>query len=239
MNRKVALSIILLGTISSVAHAADSTLQAVKARGHLVCGTSTGFPGFSSPNDNNEWQGIDVDFCKAVAAAVFGDASKVKYTHLTTKERFTALQSGEIDLLSRNATKTMGRDTGLGINFAGVMYYDGQSFMVRKNAGVKDLKDLNGATICVQTGTTSELNVTDYFKVHGLKLDTKSFEQSSQVVATYDNGRCDSFTGDISTLTAYRITLKKPQDHVILPMVISNILVRACDCCGGQLWRNL
>ncbi len=198
-----------------------ATLDDIKKAGVLKCGVSQGLPGFSNPDDKGSWAGIDVDYCKALAAAVLGDASKVKYVPLSAKVRFTALQSGEVDVLSRNTTWTFTRDTNLGINFVGVLYYDGQGFMVRKKLGVKSAKDLSGAAVCTNTGTTTELNVADYFKANGMKSKLVAFENANEVVAAYDSGRCDVYTTDRSGLAAQRTKLKDPNEHMVLPEIIS------------------
>ncbi len=200
---------------------AGSTMNSVKAKGFVQCGVSQGLPGFSNFDDRGNWSGIDVDVCEAVAAAVFGDAKKVKYTPLSAKERFTALQSGEVDLLSRNTTWTLTRDTALGLNFTGVNYYDGQGFMVPKNLGVKSARELSGAAVCTNTGTTTELNVADYFRANKMDYKVVAFEKADEVVAAYDAGRCDVYTTDQSGLYAQRIKLKNPDAHVVLPEIIS------------------
>ena len=187
----------------------------------LKCGVSQGLPGFSNPDDKGAWTGIDVDYCKALAAAILGDGSKVKYVALSAKVRFSALQSGEIDVLSRNTTWTFTRDTGLGLNFVGVLYYDGQGFMIRKKLGVKSAKQLSGASVCTNTGTTTELNVADYFRTNGLKLKIVAFEKADEVVAAYDAGRCDVYTTDRSGLAAQRTKMKNPGEHTVLPEIIS------------------
>ena len=170
-----------------------ATLDAVKSKGFVQCGVSQGLPGFSNSDDSGKWTGIDVDVCRAVAAAVFGDSSKVKFTPLSAKQRFTALASGEIDVLSRNTTWTMTRDTQLGLNFAGVNYYDGQGMMVPKSLGAKSAMELDGANICTNTGTTTELNITDFFRSNGMKFNLVAFEKADEVVAAYDAGRCDVY----------------------------------------------
>ena len=179
-----------------------ATLDAVKSKGFVQCGVSQGLPGFSNSDDSGKWTGIDVDVCRAVAAAVFGDSSKVKFTPLSAKQRFTALASGEIDVLSRNTTWTMTRDTQLGLNFAGVNYYDGQGMMVPKSLGAKSAMELDGANICTNTGTTTELNITDFFRSNGMKFNLVAFEKADEVVAAYDAGRCDVYTTDRSGLAA-------------------------------------
>ena len=203
------------------APAAAGVLDTVKARGVVNCGVSTGVAGFSLPDEKGDWTGIDTDFCRGVAAAVFGDASKVKFFKTTAKERFTVLQSGEIDVLARNSTWSLSRDTALGLTFTGVNFYDGQGFMVRKALNAKSAKDLNGASICVQQGTTTELNLADYFRANGLKFEPVVFEQIDDVTKAYEAGRCDALTNDASGLYTNRLKLGNPGEHVILPEVIS------------------
>ena len=201
---------------------AGPTLDAVKARGQLICGVNTGTAGFSAASSQGEWTGIDVDLCRAVAAALFGDAKKVKYVPLTAQQRFTALQSGEIDILSRNTTATLTRDTSLGINFAAINFYDGQGFMVPNKLGVKSAKELNGATVCVQPGTTTELNLADYFRAQKMEFKPVVIEKLEEVNNAYFSGRCDVYTTDASGLASIRATVApKPEDHTILPELIS------------------
>ena len=221
MAKRCAFSLALLTLLGSSVAVAGPTLDAVKQRGYLKCGVSQGLAGFSTPNQQGEWTGLDVDYCRALAAAVFGDAGKVRFTPLSAKERFTALQSGEVDILSRNTTWTASRDTELGFDFVGVSFYDGQGFMVRKDLGVKSARELDGATICANAGTTTELNIADYFRTHGMKYRPVVFEKSDETVAAYDAGRCDVYTTDRSGLYAQRVKLKNPDAHVILPEVIS------------------
>ncbi|MER2607164.1 MAG: amino acid ABC transporter substrate-binding protein [Siculibacillus sp.] len=223
---------------ASVTGASAGTLDDVKAKGFVQCGVNTGLPGFSVSDAKGEWKGLDADFCRAVAAAIFNDASKVKYTPLSAKERFTALQSGEIDLLSRNTTWTMSRDTKQG-KFAGVMYYDGQGFMVRKSLGITSAKQLGGATVCTQTGTTTELNLADYFRTNKLEYKLVSFEKETEVVKTYDNGGCDAITTDASGLYAERLQLVKPDDHVVLPEIISKEPLGPMVRQGDDAWFNV
>lgn len=206
-------------TIAGTANAA--ILDEVKAKGHLQCGVNTGLTGFSAPNDKGKWEGFDVDFCRAMSAGIFGDADKVKYTPLTSKERFTALQSGEIDVLARNTTWTFTRDVNLGLEFIGSNYYDGQGFMVRKDLGVKSAKELDGASVCIQTGTTTELNLADYFRSSSMTFKSVVFEKADEIRAAYDAGRCDVYTTDRSGLAAQRSLLKEPDAHVVLPEVVS------------------
>ena len=240
MKRKV-MSWILGAAVSAFAASAAmaGTLDDVKKNGVLKCGVSQGLIGFSNPDANNNWTGLDVDFCKAVAAAIFNDASKVKFVPLSAKERFTALQSGEVDLLSRNSTWTMSRDTSLGLKFAGVMYYDGQGFMVRKSMNIDSALKLDGATVCTNTGTTTELNLADYFKSHNMKYQVVAIEDDSQVRKAYDEGRCDIFTTDQSGLYAERLALSKPDDHVILPEIISKEPLGPVVRQGDDAWFNV
>jgi general L-amino acid transport system substrate-binding protein len=210
----------LLGT-TVVASAQTKTLDTVKQRGSLSCGVNVGLAGFSQPDDKGNWTGLDVDYCKAIAAAVFGDPAKVKFVPTTAKERFTALQSGEIDVLIRNTTWTTARDSSLGLIFAGVNYYDGQGFMVKASIGVKSAKELNGATVCVQTGTTTELNLADYFKANKMTYKPVVFEKLDETVQAYLAGRCDVYTTDQSGLYSIRVQQPKPEDHVVLPEIIS------------------
>jgi general L-amino acid transport system substrate-binding protein len=196
-------------------------------------------PGFSTADDQGNWTGIDVDVCRAVAAAMFGDASKVKYTPLTAKERFTALQSGEIDMLSRNTTWTLTRDTNLGLNFAGVNYYDGQGFMVHKSLGVNSAKELDGAAVCIQAGTTTELNLADYFRSHGMTYTPITYDTSDETVKGFDSGRCDVLTSDQSQLYALRIKLKDPEGSKVLPEVISKEPLGPSVRNGDDEWLKL
>jgi general L-amino acid transport system substrate-binding protein len=217
-------SIFVAATVAAVAFAGTASagvLDDVKAKGFIQCGVNTGLAGFSAPNDKGKWEGFDVDFCRAMAAAVFGDAEKVKYTPLTSKERFTALQSGEIDVLSRNTTWTFTRDVNLGLEFIGTNYYDGQGFMVRKDLKVKSAKELDGASVCIQTGTTTELNLADYFRKNNMKFTSVVFEKADEIRAAYDAGRCDVYTTDRSGLAAQKSLMQKPDDHLVLPEVIS------------------
>ncbi|MGE3066633.1 MAG: amino acid ABC transporter substrate-binding protein [Hyphomicrobiaceae bacterium] len=207
--------------LAGAAQAQTKTLDQVKQRGSLNCGVNAGLAGFSAPDDKGNWTGIDVDYCKAIAAAVLGDANKVKYVPTTAKERFTALQSGEVDVLIRNTTWTIARDSSLGLIFAGVNYYDGQGFMVKASLGVKSAKELNGATVCVQTGTTTELNLADYFKANNMTYKPVVFEKLDETVQAYLSGRCDVYTTDQSGLYSIRVQQPKPEDHVVLPEIIS------------------
>jgi len=205
---------------AGAAHAGP-TLDAIKKNGFIKCGVSDGLPGFSFADEKGNYNGIDVDVCRAIAAAVFGDSTKLKFTPLTAKERLTALQSGEIDVLSRNTTWTSSRDSAQGMNFAGVTYYDGQGFLVNKKLGVKSAKQLDGATVCVQAGTTTELNLSDYFRSNKMKFTPISYDKSDESAKSLEAGRCDVLTSDQSQLYAQRIKLAKPDDYVVLPEVIS------------------
>ena len=206
--------------ISSFAQA-GATLDAVKKKGFVQCGISDGLPGFSYADAKGNYLGIDVDVCRAVAAAVFGDASKVKFSPLTAKERFTALQSGEVDILSRNSTWTSSRDAAMGLSFTGVTYYDGQGFLVNKKLGVSSAKELDGATVCIQAGTTTELNLSGYFRANGLKYTPIPYDTSDESAKSVEAGRCDVLTSDQSQLYAQRIKLAAPDQYMVLPEVIS------------------
>ncbi|MGB2564081.1 MAG: amino acid ABC transporter substrate-binding protein, partial [Parvibaculales bacterium] len=208
-----AVSSLLLVLAPLSASAAGNTLDVVKKRGHVQCGVSQGLPGFSNPDDKGNWTGIDVDFCKAVAAAIFGDAGKVKFTPLSAKERFTAIQSGEVDIIARNTTWSMHRDTALGVDFRAVNYYDGQGFMVRADLGVTSSTELDGATLCTNQGTTTELNAADYFRANNMQYEIVAFEKADEAVAAYNSGRCDAYTTDHSALYAQRLKLTDPQAH--------------------------
>ena len=213
-----ALSIVGL---TGVAHAGKD-LDAVKARGQIICGVNTGVAGFALADSQGKWTGIDVDVCRAAAAALFGDAEKVKYVPLTAQQRFTALQSGEIDVLSRNTTETLTRDTALGFDFTAINYYDGQGFMVPKKLGVKSAKELNGATVCVQPGTTTELNLADYFRANKMTFKPVVIEKVEEVRAAFFSGRCDVYTTDASGLNSTRAAnASNPDDYMVLPEIIS------------------
>ncbi len=218
----------------------QSTLDAVTKKGFVQCGVNVGLAGFSQPDSQGVWKGLDVDICRAIAAAVFGDASKVRYTPLTSQQRFTAIQSGEVDVLSRNTTWTITRDTSLGLNFVGVSYYDGQGFMVPKKRKIKSAKQLDGATICVQPGTTTELNLADYFRANKMKFKPVVIEKLEEVLNAYFSGRCDVYTTDISGLVAVRASrAPKPDDHVILPEVISKEPLGPAVRHGDDRWFDI
>src|SRR4051794_10535726 len=220
--KKILLPLLLgaaYGLSATVGSAA--TLNDVKAKGFVQCGVNTGLLGFASTNDKGDWSGFDVDYCRAVATAIFNDPNKVKYTPLTAKERFTALQSGEIDMLARNTTWTMSRDTSLGLKFAGVNFYDGAAFMVRKSLNIASAKQLGGASVCVQTGTTTELVMANFFKSNNLTYNPVVFEKEPEVEGAYESGRCDAYITDSSGDYAVRLTLSKPDEHMVLPEIIS------------------
>jgi len=225
-------------SLSATAHA-GKTLDGVKSKGYVQCGVSTGLPGFSAADEKGQFTGLDVDVCRAVAAAIFGDAGKVKYSPLTAKERFTALQSGEIDMLSRNTTWTYTRDTSLGLNFAGVNYYDGQGFLVTKGLGVKSALEMDGASFCIQAGTTTELNLADYFRANKMSYTPITFDTSDQTVKAFEAGRCDALTSDQSQLYALRIKLKDPKSAVVLPEVISKEPLGPVVRQGDDEWFNI
>jgi general L-amino acid transport system substrate-binding protein len=201
---------------------AGTTFDAVKAKGFVQCGVNGAVPGFSAPDSRGNWTGIDVDLCKAIAAAMFGDATKVKFTPVTAQQRFVALQSGEIDVLTRNATQTLMRDTALGFNMAGINFYDGQGFIVHRKLNITSARQLNGATICVQPGTTTELNLADYFRTNKMTFTPVVLERVEENIAAYTSGRCDVYTTDASQLASIRATTTgNPDDHIILPERIS------------------
>ncbi len=219
--------------------ASATTLGDVKAKGFVQCGVNTGLAGFAAPDASGNWSGFDVDFCRAVSAAVFGDPNKVKFTPLSAANRFPALQSGEVDVLARNTTWTINRDTALGLNFRFVNYYDGQGFMVRKSLNVKSALELSGASVCVQSGTTTELNLADYFKANNLQYNPVVFEKLDEVNAAYDSGRCDVYTTDQSGLYSLRLTLKNPDEHMILPEIISKEPLAPAVRQGDDQWFDI
>ena len=236
---KCSLIAVIVTLFLSVSVTQAITLQEVQRRGELLCGVSTGIPGFSNPDENGTWAGFDVDLCRAVAAATLGDASKIKVIPLAAKERLTAVQSGEVDMLSSNATWTLTRDTALGLHFAGINYYDGQGFMTLKNLGAKSALDLNGVTICIQSGTTTELNLADYFKENNMAYKAITFDTSDQTVRAFKGGRCDALTSDQSQLYALRIKLENPEDAVVLPEVISKEPLGPVVRQGDDAWLNI
>lgn len=219
--------------------AAASTLDDVKARGVLNCGTNVGLTGFGAPDANGAYQGFDVDICKAVAAAIFGDQTKVKYVPTTGETRFTALASGEVDVLVRNSTWTFTRDTDLKFDFVAVNYYDGQGFMVKKDLGVSSAKELDGATVCIQTGTTTELNLADYFKANNIKYTPVTVADDTEGLRNFVAGSCDAYTTDASGLAASRATLPNPDDYIILPEIISKEPLGPVVRHGDNQWGDI
>jgi general L-amino acid transport system substrate-binding protein len=216
-----------------------SLLEVIQKKKMLKCGVSAGLAGFSAPDSKGIWRGLDVDVCRAVAAAILGDPKLVQFVALSAQQRFVALQSGEVDLLSRNSTFTLTRDTALGLNFAPVVYYDGQGFLVRKKDGVTKISDLNGASICTQQGTTTELNLADYFKANNLKFKPVVFESNDEVTQAFLKGRCDALTTDTSGLAAERAKLKDPQNYIILSEVISKEPLAPVVRHGDDVWFDL
>ena len=237
--KKLLTFAIAAGAMAITGLASAATLDDVRTKGYVQCGVSQGLPGFSNADDSGNWTGIDVDLCRAVAAAIFGDGDKVRFTPLSAKQRFTALSSGEIDILSRNTTWTMTRDTQLGLNFAGVNYYDGQGMMVPSGLGVKSAMELDGANICTNTGTTTELNITDFFRSNKMSFNLVAFEKADEVVAAYDAGRCDVYTTDRSALAAQRTKLTDPNAHKVLPEIISKEPLGPVVRQGDDQWFNI
>jgi general L-amino acid transport system substrate-binding protein len=223
--------------VSSTAMA--GTLDDIKARGHLLCGVGTGLAGFESPDDQGEWHGLDVDVCRAVASGIFGDPKAVKFITSTAKTRFPQLQSGEVDMLSRTTTWTFDRDVKLGFEFTNVNYYDGQGFMVRKDLGVKSGLDLDGASVCVVTGTTTELNLGDFFRSNNMSYTPVVYERPDEVRPAYEAGRCDVWTTDSSGLAAQKSTLKNPDEHMILPTIISKEPLGPVVRHGDNQWGDV
>ena len=226
------------GVLTSEA-SAQATLASVKQKGYVQCGSNPGLAGFGVPDAQGNWTGFDVDYCRAVAAAIFNDATKVRFIPLSAKDRFTALQSGEVDLLVRNSTWTMSRDAGLGISFTGVTYYDGQGFMVKKKLGVTSAKELSGASICTQQGTTTELNLADFFRANNLKYEVVAFATAEETFKAYDSGRCDAFTTDSSGLYAQRLISANPDENIVLPEIISKEPLGPSVRKGDAQWFDL
>jgi general L-amino acid transport system substrate-binding protein len=219
--------------------AGAQTLKAVKDRGQLVCGANGSLAGFGIPDPQGNWTGFDVDFCRAIAAAIFNDPTKVKFVPLTAANRFTALQSGEVDVLARNTTWTMSRDTSLGVDFAAVTYYDGQGFMVRKVLKVSSALELNDASVCVQQGTTTELNLADYFRTNHMSLKTVTFATVDEALKAYDSGRCDAYTTDSSGLYGSRVLLADPGANIVLPEIISKEPLSPAVRQGDDAWEDV
>src|SRR6267154_2728665 len=237
MKRAISMlgAVVVLAAI--VGPASAQTLKAVKDRGSLVCGVSQGLPGFSSPDDKGAWTGFDVDFCRALAAAIFNDPTKVKYSPLSARDRFEPLKSGQIDVLARNTTWILSRDALF--NFAGVNFYDGQGFMVRKGLKVNSALELNGASVCTQTGTTTELNLADYFRANSMKYEVIAFGTADETIKAYESGRCDAFTTDVSQLYAEKLKLANANDHVILPEIISKEPLGPLVRHGDDQWLDV
>ena len=233
-------SIIVAAVLAALTLPAGAgTLDDVRSRGMLVCGANGQLPGFGLPDAQGNWTGFDVDYCRAYAATIFNDPSKVKFVALTAKDRFTALQSGDIDVLARNTTWTSSRETQLGLHAAGPNYYDGQGFIVRKALKVNSALELSDASVCVQQGTTTELNLADYFRANRMKLKSVTFAQLDEALKAYDTGRCDSFTTDVSQLYSVRQKLAKPDDHVVLPEIISKEPLSPFVRQGDDQWFNI
>ncbi len=237
--KKLLLALSALVPALGFTSAEAATLDDVKARGSVTCGVHTGLLGYAAPDSAGRWAGFDVDYCRALAAAIFGDPEKVTFTPLSASERFTALQGASVDLLARITTWTMSRDTTLGINFAAINYYDGQSFLVRKADGFTKAADLNGGSICVQTGTTTELNVTDFFAANGLTFNPVVFERIDEATAAFAAGRCDAYTSDASGLHGTRLTLGAPDDYMVLPDIISKEPLSIAVRQGDDQWFDL
>jgi general L-amino acid transport system substrate-binding protein len=228
-------------TVAGLAAAAASaaTLDDVKARGKLICGSNTGLTGFGAPDANGVWGGFDVDLCRAIAAAVLGDPQAIEFVPTTGQTRFTALASGEVDVLVRNSTWTFSRDTDLKFDFAGVNYYDGQGFMLPKSMNIASAKDLDGATVCIQTGTTTELNLADFFRVNNISYEPVPVENDAQAAQQYLAGACDVFTTDASGLAATRASFEAPADHIILPDIISKEPLGPVVRHGDSQWGDI
>jgi len=234
------VAVLFAFTTETMAAKKSKTLKNTQKKGFVRCGVSQGLPGFSNADAAGNWTGVDVDVCRAVAAAVLGDASKVKYTPLSAKERFTALTSGEIDILSRNTTWTLSRDADIGLTFVGVNFYDGQGFMVRKDSGITSTSQFkNGISACTNIGTTTELNMRDFFNSKGISYEPVAFEKADEVVAAYDSGRCDTYTTDKSGLAAQRTKMTNPDDHMVLPETISKEPLGPVVRQGDAVWEDI
>jgi len=233
------IGLVLFAVIALAAAASAGTLEDVRAKGYIQAGVNGDLFGFGKPDESGVWRGLDVDTARAIAAAVFGDASKVKFTPLTAKTRFTALQSGEIDVLTRNCTQTLSRDTALGLDFVQVNYYDGQGFLVPKSLGVKSAKELDGAAVCVLPGTTTELNVADFFRANGMKMNPVVIENTAELAKAFFAGRCDCLTSDASQLAGTRAVAPNPQDYIILPEIISKEPLAPAVRHGDNQWKDI
>jgi len=234
------VAVLFAFTTETMAAKKSKTLKNTQNKGFVRCGVSQGLPGFSNADAAGNWTGVDVDVCRAVAAAVLGDANKVKFTPLSAKERFTALTSGEIDILSRNTTWTLSRDADIGLTFVGVNFYDGQGFMVRKSSGITSTSQFkNGISACTNIGTTTELNMRDFFNSKGISYEPVAFEKADEVVAAYDSGRCDTYTTDKSGLAAQRTKMANPDDHIVLPETISKEPLGPVVRQGDAVWEDI
>ncbi len=238
MFKKILVSLVAVGAFSALQANAD-TLSDVKARGSLKCGVNPGLAGFAAPDSNGVWKGIDTEICRAVAAAIFGDGSKVTFVPLSAQQRFTAIQSGEVDILSRNTTLTFQREASLGLLFTQVVYYDGQGFITKKSSGIKNGKGLNRKSVCVQPGTTTELNLADFARNNNITIKPVVIEKFDDSVAAYAAGRCDAYTTDASGLAAIRATSKDPAAHIILPDIISKEPLAPAVRQGDDKWYNI
>ncbi len=233
------LCLVMLAVVALTGVAMAGTLDDVRAKGFIQAGVNGDLFGFGKPDEKGIWKGLDVDTARAIAAAIFGDANKVKYTPLTAKTRFTALQSGEIDVLTRNCTQTLGRDTALGLDFVQVNYYDGQGFMVSKKLGVTSARELDGAAVCVLPGTTTELNVADYFRANGMKMKPVVIENTAELAKAFFAGRCDCLTSDASQLAGTRAVAANPKDYIILPEIISKEPLAPAVRHGDNQWKDI
>ncbi|MEJ2470520.1 MAG: amino acid ABC transporter substrate-binding protein [Desulfuromonadales bacterium] len=236
---RLTVLVMILSLLAAGVAFAGKDLDAVREKGFIQAGVNGGVFGFGMPDEKGVWKGLDVDTARAVAAAIFGDASKVKFTPLTAQQRFTALQSGEIDVLTRNATRTLSRETQLGLNFVAVNYYDGQGFMVPKKLGVKSAKELNGATVCVLPGTTTEQNAADFFRTHNMEWNPVVIESTTELAKTFFAGRCDVLTSDASQLAGTRAISPKPEDYAILPEIISKEPLAPAVRHGDDQFRDI
>jgi len=235
----IKICLIMLAVVAMTSVAMAGTLQDVRAKGYIQAGVNGDLFGFGRMDDKGVWKGLDVDTARAISAAVFGDADKVKYTPLTAKTRFTALQSGEIDVLTRNCTQTLGRDTALGLDFCQVNYYDGQGFLISKKLGVKGAKELDGAAVCVLPGTTTELNVADFFRANGMKMNPVVIENTAELAKAFFAGRCDVLTSDASQLASTRTVAPNPKEYVILPEIISKEPLAPAVRHGDNQWKDV
>ncbi len=236
---KLCVVVVLVMVMATAGMAVAGTLADVRAKGFIQAGVNGDLFGFGKPDEKGVWRGLDVDTARAIAAAVFGDANKVKYTPLTAKTRFTALQSGEIDVLTRNCTQTLGRDTALGLDFAQVNYYDGQGFLVPKKLGIKSALELDGAAVCVLPGTTTEMNVADYFRANGMKMKPVVIESTAELAKAFFAGRCDVLTSDASQLAGTRAVAPNPKAYVILPEIISKEPLAPVVRHGDNQWKDI